>query len=172
MALIGEHQINFRVPKNSKLDQLNLNFEFRFNETEYCIEKKFGTDKWILNVGKVLSKMINESNNTKPDKNSIVEITNLNVTSFKKGLMQWSTHKIKIQFKYELIKQGAKIREGTVEGFGTGSGTEFGILTFIPILGNMNFDKGIELALYRSLELGLMRLNKEVKPSITINKKH
>lgn len=162
MAIIGKHQINLRVPEDSILNTFHFNTKIEFNETEYSSKKSFGTDTWVLNAGKVFSeilKMIDLPQNS----NSSLQITNLRVLRFKKGLMQWSTHEITIGFDFELKENGSSIQQGEIEGFGSGRGSEFGILTFIPVLGNMNFDKGIEVALSRSIESGLSRLEKEIK---------
>jgi hypothetical protein len=162
MALIGKHHINLRIPKDSKLSEINFDQELEFDELEYSLEKKFGTDTWVLNVGKVLFETIKLTNQARHS-TSKVQITNLTVTRFKKGIMQWSTHEVRIGFDFDVIKEGQSLKNGHIEGAGTGNGNEFGVLTFIPILGNINFDKGIELALSRSLESGLNKLQKGLK---------
>ena len=78
--------------------------------------------------------------------------------------MQWASHSINIKVDYSITKSGAMIRSGTVNETGSGSGIEFGFLTFIPILGNVNFDKGIEIAVYRCLEKCLFKINEEINP--------
>lgn len=161
MALIGKHHINLNIPKDSKLSEFNFDEILEFDELEYSFGKKFGTDTWVLNVGKVLFELIKLTNQTRHS-TSKVQITNLTVTRFKKGIFQWSTHEVKIRFDFDVIKEGHSLKNGHIEGAGRGNGTEFGLLTFIPILGNANFDKGIELALSRSLESGLSKLRTEL----------
>jgi hypothetical protein len=164
MALIGNHQINYRAAANSNLKNLRFDATIQFEETQYIYIKKFGTDTWKLNVGQILSTMAEELNSKTPVSSTIITLQNPEVLSFTKGLMQWASHSINIKVDYSVTKAGNMIKSGTVNETGSGSGTEFGFLTFIPILGNVNFDKGIEIAVYRCLEKCLFKINEEIKP--------
>jgi hypothetical protein len=166
MALIGNHQINYRVPANSNLKNLHFDATLTFAEKQYVFIKKFGTDTWNLNIGQILSTMIEELNNRASASSAIIGLQNLEVLSFKKGLGQWSGHSINIKVDYSISNNSNIIKSGTVNENGSGSGTEFGFLTFIPILGNINFDKGIEVAVFRGLEKCLVKINEEVKSAL------
>lgn len=161
MGLIGTHLINLRIPKNSEIGKINFNQTIVFEELQYTFDKKFGTDTWVLNVGEVFSETLGMINCSKNSDTNIL-LSNLKILRFKKGIMQWSTHKITIGFDFQLIKNEQSIVSGYIESSGTGNGREFGMLTFIPIAGNINFDKGIEVALFRSIELGLSRLQAKI----------
>jgi hypothetical protein len=163
MALIGNHQINYRAAANSNLKNLRFDATLTFEETQYDFIKRFGTDTWKINIGQILSTMVKELNNSAPVSSTIIRLQNAEVLSFKKGLMQWSAHSIKIKVDYSISVNNNIIKSGTVSENGSGSGTEFGFLTFIPILGNANFDKGIEVAVSRSLENCLFKINEEIK---------
>jgi hypothetical protein len=162
MALVGTHHINHRIPKNSELASLKLNASILFDEDHFTHQKAFGTDTWELHVGLTLSEMIDQVNlaseASENKSNRSIKISNLSVQAFKKGVMQWSTHRIEIEFDYEVTVNDETIKSDTISDFATGSGKEFGFLTFIPIIGNMNFDKGIEVAVSKALENCLFKL--------------
>ena len=164
MALIGNHQINYRVAAHSNLKALRFESTLKFEETQYAFIKKFGTDAWKLNIGQILSTMVEELNNRAPVSSTIINLQNLEVISFNKGLMQWSAHSIMIKLDYSISINNNNIKSGSVSENGSGSGAEFGFLSFIPVLGNVNFDKGIEIAVFRSLEKCLFKINEETKP--------
>ena len=166
MALIGNHQINYRVPAGSNLKNLQFGATLSFEETGYDFIKKFGTDNWKLNIGQILSTIVAELNNNMSASSTTIYLQNPEVTSFKKGLLQWSTHLIEIKLEYTVSVNKNFIKSGSVRETGTGSGTEFGVLTFIPVLGNANFDKGIEIAVYRCLEKCLFKVKEEIKAAI------
>jgi hypothetical protein len=163
MALIGNHQINYRVAADSNLKNLFFDATLMFAETQYVFIKSFGTDTWKLNVGQILSTMAEGLHNRTPVSSTIITLQNLEVVSFKKGFMQWSAHSINIKVDYSMSINNSIVKSGTVSEMGSGSGSEFGFLTFIPILGNINFEKGIEIAVFRSLEKCLFKINEEVK---------
>jgi hypothetical protein len=164
MALIGNHQINYRVAAGSNLKNLHFDAMLKFEEKQYDFTKSFGTDTWNLHIGQILSTMVEELNNGAPVSSAIISLQNLEVLSFKKGLIQWSAHSINIKIDYSISTNNNLIKSGTVSETGSGSGTEFGLLTFIPILGNINFDKGIEIAVSRCLEKCLFKIYEEIKP--------
>ena len=161
MAIVGHHQIRYRKPKDAIIDRIDFNAQIEFAATDYSFESRFGTDKWVLYVGHALSHMTDLIND-RTASDVTVRLFNLSVVAFNKGVMQWSGHEIETTFDYEVIRQGKVVSEGSASGRGAGNGTEFGAVTYIPILGNANFDKGIEVAMFRSLEAALLELNEKL----------
>ncbi len=156
-SLFGKHAIGYRDPGGTvaKSPVAIPAAAFGFPQgPSYVYEKRFGTDKWVLRVQWVLEQLLSDATRRGDPSNSgmKIEISCLQVTDFLKGLLQWSNHKVTTTFRYALLdSDGRCLKEGAVSGQGEGSGKEFGVMTYVPLLGNLNHDKGIELALSRSL---------------------
>lgn len=163
MAIVGNHPIGYRVPNDSRLHELAIDLPYSFSETDFTIIKKFGTDRWTLQIGDILSQMITEINKNSSGSASVIRLKNIEAPKFSKGLMQWSRHSINIRMDYELCMDGDVLKSGEVSGSGSGSGAEFGFLTYIPVLGNNNFDKGIEVAVFRCLQDCLFKIQAELQ---------
>ena len=159
-ALVGTHTIRYRDLEGTRpTAPVAIPASVEFSERSYTHQKRFGTDTWVLAVGETFDQLLQDATSTSPPKSgNRVVIHGLEVTEFSKGLFQWSLHSIWVQFRYELWRGEERLKSGVVKEQGQGKGTEFGFLTFVPILGNLNFDKGIELALSRCLQTGLASL--------------
>ena len=164
MAVIGTHQIGYFKPEDSKIDDLKFKCKFNFSDINFIHEKRFGHDKWVLNLGQILNKILSEMQNEPSTNNFIINIKKIRVVSFKKGLFQWSSHLINIGILYEILDyQKNIIDKGEVIGQGSGSGKELGKATYVPVYGNLKFDKAIELAIYRCYENCLRQLCEKFK---------
>jgi hypothetical protein len=163
--MIGNHRIGYRDEQGTKpKTKVAISAKVPFREHDYVHDKSFGTDTWTLHVGEVLDELLREAEaNAKEKPGDVLRIWNLQVVDFSKGLFQWSRHYVTIRFDYELRRNRKTIRDGTITGSGEGSGTELGFMTFIPIVGNINFNKGMELALTRCLQDCLESLAAELK---------
>jgi hypothetical protein len=159
-ALIGTHTIGYRdLQGTCPCAAVAIPAEIEFTEESYTHSKRFGTDKWLLTVGETFDKLLRDgAAKGAPNPGIRVVIHGLEVTEFAKGLFQWSRHRIRIRFCYELWRGEVRLQSGLIEEEAEGSRMEFGFLTFIPVLGNLNFDKGIELALSRCLQNALQSL--------------
>jgi uncharacterized protein YwqG len=133
-----------------------------FDEEGYTFRKRFGADLSILAVGESLGELLREAATDAPPTEQRLVIRDVEVVRFDKGVMQWSRHRIRVRFKYELWRGDVLEKSGAVDEQGVGRGTEFGPLVFLPLVGVINFKKGIELALYRCLEEGLRTLAEQV----------
>lgn len=165
MAIAGKHQIGYRKPKGSKIRHLPYPGRFKFEEADYSIKKKFGTDAWVLNIGSVLEQIVQEHNAEATDDSTLIHLHDLKVLNFKKGVFQWSRHTLNLEMHYTVMRNGQKQTSGAVQGKGSGSGAEFGFATYIPVVGNANFDRGIEIAMFRALEQCLFALSEAVGKS-------
>jgi hypothetical protein len=165
MALIGTHRIGLRdLPPRLPAAPVALPVAIEFDESSLTHEKRFGTDTWLLAVGDAFDQLLRDaSSHAAPIPGARLEVHDLEVVEFRKGLFQWSRHSVRVRFRYDLQRDGAPVASGVVEADGAGSGTEFGALTFVPVLGNLNFDKGIELAMSRCLRNAIASLAKRVE---------
>ena len=80
------------------------------------------------------------------------------MVDFKRGLFQWSKHLVRVQFSYALWDEKKVLKQGTICEAGEGSGSELGFMTYVPILGNINHNRAVELALSRCLQACLSSL--------------
>jgi hypothetical protein len=163
-ALIGTHVIRYRDLQGTRPGApAAIPAALEFSDRSYTHQKRFGTDKWVLAVGETLDQLLRDATSkSTPKSGHRLVVHGLEVTEFKKGLFQWSRHSIRIQFRYELWRDKERLKSGVIQAWGEGTGAEFGFLTFVPILGNLNFDKGIELALSRCLQKAVASLAGEV----------
>jgi hypothetical protein len=163
-SLIGTHRIGYRDDVGTDaFSSVTLPVRVEFSERSYVHEKRFGTDKWVLCVGEVLDDLLRDATaNAELHPGCSLLINELEVFEFGKGLFQWSSHMIGLQFAYELRQNDELLKRGLIWEEGRGSGREFGWMTYVPILGNLNFDKGIELALSRCLRRCLSSLADQV----------
>ena len=159
-ALIGTHLIRCRDLHGYRpTSPVALPASVEFSERAYTHQKRFGTDTWVLAVGEAFDRLLRDAaEKGAPESGNRLVVCGLEVTQFRKGIFQWSRHAIWIQFRYELWRGQERLKSGVIQEQGEGRGTEFGFLTFVPVLGNVNFDKGIELAVFRCLKKGLVSL--------------
>jgi len=164
-ALMGTHTIRYRDLQGSQPSApVGIPAVVEFSDRSCTHQERFGTDEWVLEVGEVFDHLLRDATSkSHPRSGDRLVIQGLEVTRFSKGLFQWSRHSIEIQFHYELWRGEQQFKSGVIQEKGEGRGTEFGFLTFVPILGNLNFDKGIELALSRCLQKGLASLARQIE---------
>ena len=127
--------------------------QIQLPQPPFVHEKRRGTEKWALRVGDTLLQLLTHASKNTPDPSIKLLITDIQVPNFEMGLLTWANNSVTVQFKYDLIgSDGQSLKKGSISGSGEGSAKEFGtILAFLPGIGKMNYDKGMELALSRAL---------------------
>ena len=164
-AYFGTHTIRYRdLQGTTPSSPLTIPATVEFSDQSYTHEKRLGSDKWVLLVGETFDQLLRDSTSKgtpKPEHRLVIH--GLEVTEFNKGLFQWSRHSIRVQYHYEIWRGEERLKSGVIQEQGQGSGTEFGFLTYVPVLGNLNFDRGMELALSRSLQKGLASLARQLE---------
>lgn len=159
-GIVGTHRCGYRDLKGTQATAcVAVPIKVEFAEKSFVHEKRFGTDKWVLCVGDTLDRLLTDATSKARQKPSWrLVIKDLEVVDFRRGLFQWSKHLVRVQFSYALCDEKKVLQEGTICEDGVGSGSELGFMTYVPILGNINHNKAVELALSRCLQACLRSL--------------